>query len=234
MTHGLSTAEIAKTMTCVMATRNLQDHFLCVFPFDQFPVASFLYASSSLNSVNTPALCTIINTDPSTSPGQHWVAFFKGPNSDPKEIEFFDSYGQNPLTYGFHFPTEIRVLSNSFPLQSLSTIVCGHYCILFLYLRSTNLLHCTLDNVIIKLHSLARTSILRDHQVQSFVTKLASACRQRNSQVHSSCPNFLLSNALDLAATLVQSHQTSNSYAFRHAYLVEHPDHSSLPISENL
>ena len=219
-------------MNALLASRSTDVHFLGVFPFDQFPTASLCYPTTSLHSVNTPALCTIINTDPSTSPGQHWVAFFKGPNAEQKQLEFFDSYGQTPLIYGFTFPPDIKIISNTFPLQSLSTTVCGHYCILFLYLRSSNLLRCTLDNVIIKLHSLARSSTLRDHHVRSIVSKLASAWRHRNARMHSS--HSLLTNALDLAPALIQSHQTSRSYSFRHAYLLDQPDHSSQPIPANL
>ena len=233
MAHsGLSTAEISKTMTSLLTPSATQVHFLGVFPSDQFPVASFLYPTAQANSINTPAICTIINTDPSTSPGQHRVAFFKSQNGNVKEVEFFDSYGQKPDIYGFNFPPDFHIISNTFPLQSLNTSVCGHYCILYFYLRSSNLIHCTLDQVTVKIHSLAKTSTLHDHQVKLLVSKLAHASRHRNSRLY--CPSTLLPSALDLAQPLMLCPQISRSYSFRHAYLIEPANHSSFPISEFL
>ena len=39
----------------------------------------------------------VVNTDPSTAPGGHWVAMFF---NNPRSAEFFDSYGLHPLVYG--------------------------------------------------------------------------------------------------------------------------------------
>lgn len=74
----------------------------------------------------------VFNTDDSNYPGSHWVAF----NFSSTECEFFDSYGQSPITYGF--PSVLQnytVTYSNKVLQGPKSSVCGQYCILFLLLR---------------------------------------------------------------------------------------------------
>ena len=76
---------------------------------------------------NSLPVCNIINTSPSWHPGTHWVAVFRGENAD----EYFCSYGTEA-------PSEIRrnlrknFVSSHFVLQSPTSDLCGHYCILYL------------------------------------------------------------------------------------------------------
>lgn len=75
----------------------------------------------------------VVNTDIHTKPGKHWVALYidkKGHGT------FFDSYGIAP--YIDHHIKRIRRNClryewNVKRLQSLTTNVCGQYCVLFLY-----------------------------------------------------------------------------------------------------
>jgi len=71
----------------------------------------------------------VLNTDPKDKPGQHWLALY-GPKKGP--IELFDSFGQPPSSYQLESlsPTHSRRR-----FQSLSSSLCGYYCIYFLYLR---------------------------------------------------------------------------------------------------
>ena len=94
-------------------------NFLGVFARDEIPGKSELY----------PA-CYVANTDPSSEPGTHWVAFFL---ESPTKCEFFDSYGLHPRAYGF---SQQITSYNHTQLQTIHSTVCGHYCILFLYSRS--------------------------------------------------------------------------------------------------
>ena len=55
------------------------------FPADQLPTKEFPGAY-------------IVNTDTSTQPGQHWVAFF----TTKEGTECFDSFGENTLTYSVY------------------------------------------------------------------------------------------------------------------------------------
>ena len=39
----------------------------------------------------------VVNTDPSTTPGEHWVVMFF---NNQRSAEFFDSYRLHPIVYG--------------------------------------------------------------------------------------------------------------------------------------
>ena len=76
----------------------------------------------------------VLNTDPRGKTSQHWLSIY-GPIYKP--IELFDSFGLSPALYGFYY------LSNKhsrIQLQSLNLALCGNYCLLYLNLRSHNLL----------------------------------------------------------------------------------------------
>lgn len=94
-------------------------NYLGVFARDQIP-----------KSITTLPACYIINTDPSSAPGQHWLAVFHFPT----HTEFFDSYGLPALAYSFSFPTPL--LANTVQLQSDFSSACGYYCIAFLFSRA--------------------------------------------------------------------------------------------------
>ena len=74
----------------------------------------------------------VVNTAPSTEKSGHWLALF----ANDSGIEYFDSYGREPL------PTIKRKwknktwLSNQILLQSPLSAVCGHYCIYYLLHRA--------------------------------------------------------------------------------------------------
>jgi hypothetical protein len=89
--------------------------------------------------------CFILNTHPSGEPGEHWLAFLF--NGHTRKLEFFDSFG---------FPLEMYsevnaallscqllpmcVRANSVGmLQSMSSAVCGHFCVAYLYWRVNNM-----------------------------------------------------------------------------------------------
>jgi hypothetical protein len=77
----------------------------------------------------------VMNMDPSTQDGSHWVSIYiqngKG--------EYFDSYGMAPPLEDFvdFLQRNSRTWSyNKQELQSLDSMVCGHYCIWFLSERA--------------------------------------------------------------------------------------------------
>lgn len=80
----------------------------------------------------------IVNNEPSTENGMHWICFFK--DSDKNVIEFFDSYAMNITFYPksvLNFcnkqATHIRFSKAQF--QSNLSDYCGHYCLWFLIHR---------------------------------------------------------------------------------------------------
>ena len=99
--------------------------FLGVYAADNLPSPSFICA-------NTPC-CYVSNTDPKGWPGKHWVAIYHSTNN---ALEFFDSFAQHPSNLGFKFHASFQVHYNHRHIQSISSHVCAHYCIFFLYYRS--------------------------------------------------------------------------------------------------
>ncbi len=96
-----------------------------VFPSDKLPA-----------QINGPC-ALIVNFDPATMPGSHWVAIFINCQG---VAEYFDSYGQPPTVTsiqtflkGFH-----RCRFNKKRLQGPFSSVCGHYCIYFAIQRWKN------------------------------------------------------------------------------------------------
>ena len=76
--------------------------------------------------------CLILNPDPKDQPGTHWLALY-APSAG--SIELFDSFGFSPSMYSLDI---LDPLHSSFSFQSPSTSVCGHYFIVYIYLRSRN------------------------------------------------------------------------------------------------
>ena len=84
-----------------------------------------------------PLLRCVVNLDESNSKGSHWVV--AEVNNTKKECYYFDSYGFIPV-FADMFYALLNVSGqfqyNATPLQSIDTIVCGHYCILYCLLRA--------------------------------------------------------------------------------------------------
>ena len=88
--------------------------FLGVFPRDKLS----LFGDGAL----------VINTDPSTKPGEHWIAVFIKNGS----AEYFDSYGSDPPKWLKKYWKNVMWTSNPVPLQSPLSAVCGQYCVYYL------------------------------------------------------------------------------------------------------
>lgn len=79
--------------------------------------------------------CYIINTDPSSKPGTHWVAIFF-----PKKgyAEYFDSFGFEPKIKSiikFIMNNSSHYTYNKKQLQNIFSSVCGNYCCEYLLHR---------------------------------------------------------------------------------------------------
>ena len=61
-------------------------------------------------------------------PGTHWLALYA---TQSGRIELFDSVGFSPSMYGLDSLDPLHLL---YSLQSFSSSVCGHYCIVYIYL----------------------------------------------------------------------------------------------------
>ena len=133
-----------------------KSNFLGVFPSDHAPC---------VHDVSTKAPCAyILNTDPCTEPGTHWVAFYY-PTSN--SLEFFDSFGRSPSDYGFSIPNTLRVTHNTLSFQPLDSYLCGHYCIMYLHQRAYDISLSSIVN-----HLSGRSPRNSDHVVFDFVSNL--------------------------------------------------------------
>ncbi len=102
-----------------------------------------VYARDQLPKITSFPASLVINTHTSDGPGEHWVAVFINENGFG---EYFDSYGIQPLYKEF-----IEFLDNNCSLgwcystvmlQGLTSMTCGHYCILFCYMRALGISLC--------------------------------------------------------------------------------------------
>lgn len=94
-----------------------------------------IFASDQLNFKITKRPCSmIVNTDPSSLPGTHWIAIYFDNHGD---VKYFDSYGRKPFLKQFDVFLKLNARkkdTNPLRLQSDDSYVCGMYCIYFLYL----------------------------------------------------------------------------------------------------
>lgn len=116
----MNSNEISKILRRCKITRN---KFKGVFSSENMPKKSTYF--------QTP-FCFVVNTDPSWLPGAHWVAIFV---DQDQKIEFFDSFGRRPMTQHLKNFCGREYTFNERIIQSLTSNVCGQYCIYFLYNR---------------------------------------------------------------------------------------------------
>ena len=78
----------------------------------------------------------VINSDPSSEPGEHWVAVYFDKRG---RGEYFDSYGLPLTLIGFDSYMDVYSLSGSIynrkTLQAYFSSFCGHYSVYFILFR---------------------------------------------------------------------------------------------------
>ena len=78
--------------------------------------------------------CYIINLSPSWHPGSHWVAAYK----DDETAEYFCSYGTKASSE-LKWLLGRKYSENSKQLQTLTSDLCGQYCLFYLMCRARGL-----------------------------------------------------------------------------------------------
>ena len=115
----MNSVEITRALT---KDRKVRDVFVGVFPCDLLPEKEY------------PGFY-IVNTQVSTSTGEHWVAFC---TPTPNVIEAFDSYGRNPAVYSSFIRQWMRddyVIMSGVERQGQTSTTCGQYCMFYVLLR---------------------------------------------------------------------------------------------------
>lgn len=157
--NGLHAAEIDCLLRRALARAPFV-RWLGVFARDELP---------DLKQERRP-FALVLNTDPRSKPGQHWLAIFASLNGP---IELFDSFGLSPSSYGLAYlsPTHSRI-----QLQSPFSAYCGHYCIYFIYKRSNSRSAIDLNSFHGIVDSLKLMQVSDDY-VKTFVNDLQLAYR---------------------------------------------------------
>lgn len=113
-----------------------------MYIFEHDPFMKPLFAGISFADLpptikSFPAI-SIINTDCSTCPGEHWCAAYYSKHG---KCEFFDPLGLPPKNALYDLSRNIRTYcktidQSSFQVQPETSSTCGHHCILFSFYRS--------------------------------------------------------------------------------------------------
>ncbi len=112
-----------------------RDYIQGVYPYDKLPGLKL--------SHNKPT-GFIVNTDPTSMPGRHWVSLYIDPRESSASVEYFDSFGKPPtpsmnkainkmIKQNFaHLPYMLKYKINSVKNQSATSPNCGFFAIKFL------------------------------------------------------------------------------------------------------
>ena len=101
--------------------------------------------------------CFVVNSSPSWSTGSHWTAIWASKKTNGSyKVEHFCSYGLKPVM-GLHaklVKLDQKYKYNKITLQSISSDLCGYYCILFLKCKcrgisTKKMMSCFSKNVIV-------------------------------------------------------------------------------------
>ncbi len=158
----------SEKVTCVLEKMIPSERceFLGTFPRDLIP-----------KTIPQRPACLVVNTDESGKRGEHWVAIYYMENDT---CEFFDSYGLDPLLYGFSLNN--CTFMEGEPIQSIESDVCGQHCIYFLYNRS---LEYTFKSIV-NSFSVSNT-LWNDMFVKKFVSKISKNCNPRICEYNQQC-----------------------------------------------
>lgn len=107
--------------------------------FKKLPIQR-VYASDLLQLKIAPNTAIVANTDPHTTCGTHCLTLFLD-NHD--YLKFFDSFGKPPSVLHHMIFTRRngkRFNFNSKNLQTQDSLVCGHYCLVYLMFRTCELI----------------------------------------------------------------------------------------------
>ncbi len=130
-----------------------------------------VFAADTVPNVREYPTCFVVNTDPESKPGEHWVAIFASSHDD---VEFFDSYGMSVEDYpSIRLPFGVTI-RNSVSLQAIDSFACGHFCIYYLCKRAQGK---SLSSLVMHLARL--NSAQRDSLVRSFVCNTTRSLRIR-------------------------------------------------------
>lgn len=127
----MNTEEIKKIIKSYLGQQNRE--FQGVFAKDQLKRPSSFPASY------------VINTDSSHKPGKHWVCIYF---TNDKNVEYFDSFGfpptENEIIEFIFRHKNCNIIYNARQFQSLTSITCGAFCVIYIILKNFGVSFCDL------------------------------------------------------------------------------------------
>lgn len=129
------------------------------------PIYRGVYAADKLPSIIIRPCVIVVNTDPASQPGQHWICIYF---DDYGYGEFFDSLGIHPKRSFERYLNNncIDWNFNDKQLQSLVSRFCGHYCIYYCILKSRRV------SLIEIIQAMTGDTGLNDYLIHRFVCNL--------------------------------------------------------------
>ena len=136
-----------------------RDKFVGVFPMDLLPTKQV--------KQTTRPFCFIVNSAPSSSQGEHWLAVHIDKHG---QGELFDSYGHPADFYDQRLEAFLdkNCIGHSFNARELQTLwsdVCGQFCLYYLLHRCREI---PANNII---QQFSKSKVVNDHMVDAFIQK---------------------------------------------------------------
>lgn len=133
--------------------------FKGVHPSDEIPVIR----------IKRSPQCFVMNIDPASMPGSHWISICVTKLLKKKVIELFDSYGTS--LKGVNLPKGWMFRQNKHRIQDFTSKVCGHYCVFFTRKRLSGM---TFQKIIKSLRKMSNP----DKTVRMYVARLKNRMRR--------------------------------------------------------
>ena len=124
-----------------------------------------VFACDQLPDVSTRSSVIVVNTDPTSRPGRHWICiYFDGDGYG----EIFDSFGLRPKRVFERYMNKhcVAWTFNKRQMQSLVSRFCGHYCIWYCIMKFRKV---TLNELV---NAMSDDTGLNDFLVHRFVCKM--------------------------------------------------------------
>jgi hypothetical protein len=120
-----------------------------------------VYAANRLPKNHDIPACIIVNTDPATKPGSHWIALYIASDG----VEYFDSFGRFPRKDFNNYLKDYskNIQHNGVRIQGPLSNSCGQYCVYYLCQRTRGR---SMKNIIA---DFSKDYILNDTCVAAFV-----------------------------------------------------------------